>query len=107
VYWLHFVKTIVLAKCQTRCLNMLVRHHTVSTNHTSTIATSLGKFIYIVGTKRKFNFGAYVNEQTLKHVPIAFPSIICGVILNQHPDILVSTDVVSKRESPLSLHPKL
>jgi len=27
--WLHFVKTIVLARCQTRCLNMLVRHHSV------------------------------------------------------------------------------
>jgi len=28
--WLHFVKTIVLARCQTRCFNMLVRHHSVS-----------------------------------------------------------------------------
>ena len=27
--WLHFVKTIVLVRCQTRCLNMLVRHHSV------------------------------------------------------------------------------
>ncbi|XP_024636309.1 uncharacterized protein [Medicago truncatula] len=86
----------------------------VSTNHTSTIATGLGKFIYIVGTKGKFNFGAYVYEQTLKHaqtfsikMPISFPSIICGVILNQHPCILVSTDVVRKRKSPISLHPKL
>jgi len=28
--WLHFVKIIVLTKCQTRCLNMLVRYYSVS-----------------------------------------------------------------------------
>jgi hypothetical protein len=27
--WLHFVKTIVLARSKTRCLNMLVQHHIV------------------------------------------------------------------------------
>jgi len=27
--WLHFVKTRVLARCGTRCLDMLVRHHSV------------------------------------------------------------------------------
>lgn len=39
----------------------------VPTNHTSTIATGLGKFIYIVGTKATFDFGSYVFEQTMKH----------------------------------------
>jgi len=29
MYLLHFVKTIVLVRYQTRCLNMLVRHHSV------------------------------------------------------------------------------
>lgn len=27
--WLHFVKTSVLARCWTRCLDMLVRHRSV------------------------------------------------------------------------------
>jgi len=27
ICWLHFIKTLVIARCQTRCLNMLVRHH--------------------------------------------------------------------------------
>ncbi|XP_050894157.1 uncharacterized protein LOC127100891 [Lathyrus oleraceus] len=39
----------------------------VPTNHTSTITTGLGKFIYVVGTKTNFDFGDYVFEQTLKH----------------------------------------
>lgn len=49
--------------------------------HTSNIATGLGKFIYIVETKTKFDFGSYVFDQTMKHatsfavrMPIAFPS---------------------------------
>lgn len=32
----------------------------VPTNHTSNIATGLGKFIYIVGARSKFDFGSYV-----------------------------------------------
>ncbi|XP_050915153.1 uncharacterized protein LOC127130132 [Lathyrus oleraceus] len=83
----------------------------VPTNHTSTIVVGLGKFIYVVGTKTNFDFENYVFEQTFKHVgacvvkmPIAFCSLICGIILSQHPGILNSVDVASKRESPFSLH---
>jgi len=86
----------------------------VPTNHASTIATGLGKFIYVVGTKTKFDFGSYIFDQTVKHahsfaikMHVAFPSLLCEIILSQYPGILVSTDVASKRESPLSLHYKL
>jgi len=64
----------------------------VPTNHISTIAARLGRFIYIVETKTNFNFGSYVFEQTMKHdqtssikMPIAFPSLICAIFQNQHP----------------------
>ncbi|XP_058751023.1 uncharacterized protein LOC131624045 [Vicia villosa] len=67
----------------------------VPTNHTSTIAVGLGKFIYAVGTKTKFDYGTYIFDQTMRHagtsatkLPIAFPSLICGIILKQHPGIL-------------------
>ncbi|KAH1228668.1 hypothetical protein GmHk_10G028629 [Glycine max] len=86
----------------------------VPTNHTSTVATGLGKFLYAVGTKSKFNFGNYIFYQTVKHsesfavkLPIAFPTVLCGIMLSQHPNILNYTDSVMKRESPLSLHYKL
>ncbi|KAH1198522.1 hypothetical protein GmHk_18G052083 [Glycine max] len=86
----------------------------VPTNHTSTVATGLGKFLYAVGTKSKFNFGNYIFDQTVKHsesfavkLPIAFPTVLCGIMLSQHPNILNYTDSVMKRESPLSLHYKL
>ncbi|KAL5172479.1 hypothetical protein HKD37_16G045227 [Glycine soja] len=86
----------------------------VPTNHTSTVATGLGKFLYAIGTKSKFNFGNYIFDQTVKHsesfavkLPIAFPTILCGIMLSQHPNILNYTDSVMKRESPLSLHYKL
>ncbi|KAL5194277.1 hypothetical protein HKD37_20G056379 [Glycine soja] len=86
----------------------------VPTNHTSTVATGLGKFLYAVGTKSKFNFGNYIFDQTVKHsesfavkLPIAFPTVLCGIMLSQHPNILNYTDSVKKRESALSLHYKL
>lgn len=86
----------------------------VLTNHTSTIATCFGKFIYVVGIKTKFYFGSYVFEQTLRHastfamkMPIAFPSLICGIILSQHPRILITSDAAIKKESPLSLYYRL
>lgn len=38
---------------------------------------------------------------------IFFPSLICGIILNQQPKILMAIDSIKKIESPLSLHYKL
>ncbi|XP_058758616.1 uncharacterized protein LOC131631861 [Vicia villosa] len=86
----------------------------VLTNHTSTIVVDLGRFIYVVGTKTKFDYGTYIFDQTMRHVgtsatklPIAFPSLICGIILKQYPGILKAKDSVCKRESALSFHYKL
>ncbi|XP_050896264.1 uncharacterized protein LOC127103006 [Lathyrus oleraceus] len=86
----------------------------VSTNHISTITNTLGRFIFAVGTKRKFDYGRYIFDQIIKHattnavkLPIAFPSMICGIILNQHPGILCSNDLPSRRKPALSVHYKL
>ncbi|XP_050875114.1 uncharacterized protein LOC127078725 [Lathyrus oleraceus] len=86
----------------------------IPTYHTSTIFTSLGKFIYAVGTRIAFDFGKYIFEQVLKQafstavkMPICFQSLICGIILSQHPGILLPIDSVKKKDSPLSLHYKL
>ncbi|XP_050885318.1 uncharacterized protein LOC127089525 [Lathyrus oleraceus] len=86
----------------------------VPTNHKSTVAVMLGKFIYVVGTKAKFDYGSYIFYQTLKHAgsfsakgPIAFSSLIYGIILNQFPNILIENDSVKKRDSPMSFNHKL
>ncbi|XP_050889545.1 uncharacterized protein LOC127094811 [Lathyrus oleraceus] len=78
------------------------------------IATGLGKFIYIVGTKTKFDIGSYVFEKTLKHpstfavkMPITFPSLICGIVMSQHSGVLINSDATSKRESSISSHYRL
>jgi len=64
-----------------------------------------------VGTRTRFDIRNYVFNQTMKHVdfvavklPIAFPTLISGVIMSQHPTILYASNVLSKRESPLTLH---
>ncbi|XP_050916166.1 uncharacterized protein LOC127131280 [Lathyrus oleraceus] len=86
----------------------------VPTNHISTIANTLVRFIFAVGTKVKFDFGRFMFDQIIKHattnavkLPIAFPSMICGITLNQHPGILCSNDLPSRRKPTLSVHYKL
>ncbi|KAK2437436.1 hypothetical protein QL285_022331 [Trifolium repens] len=95
-------------------LNRIGTANWVPTTHTSDIATGLARFIYSVGTSTVFNYGAHIFEETVQHakswavrMPIAYPSLICGIILAQHPTILTADDEVSKRESPLDFHPRL
>ncbi|KAK2386424.1 hypothetical protein QL285_060323 [Trifolium repens] len=95
-------------------LNRISTANWVPTTHTSDIATGLARFIYSVGTGTMFNYGAHIFDETVQHgkswairMPIAFPSLICSIILAQHPSILTADDEVSKRESPLDFHPRL
>ncbi|XP_050877005.1 uncharacterized protein LOC127080746 [Lathyrus oleraceus] len=72
------------------------------------------KFIFAVGTKVKFDYGRFMFDQIIKHATtnavklrISFPSMICGIILNQHPGILCSNDLPSRRKPALAVHYKL
>ncbi|XP_050875909.1 uncharacterized protein LOC127079567 [Lathyrus oleraceus] len=47
----------------------------VPTNHKSTVAVMLGKFIYAVGTKANFDYGSYIFDQTMKHAGKHVPDI--------------------------------
>jgi hypothetical protein len=80
-------------------LNRIGTVNWVPTTHTSDIATSLARFVYAVGTGTEFNYGAHIFEETVQHakswavrMPIAYPSLICGIILAQHPTILTTDD---------------
>ncbi|MCI25855.1 envelope-like protein, partial [Trifolium medium] len=73
-------------------LNKIAAINWVPTTHSSDVATGLGRFIYAVGTKTPFDFGSYIFDQTIQHakslavkMPIAFPTLLCSIILNQHP----------------------
>ncbi|KAI5404842.1 hypothetical protein KIW84_051853 [Lathyrus oleraceus] len=86
----------------------------VPTNHISTISISLGRIIHEIGTRINYDFGKFIFDQTIRHastnavkLPIAFPSIICGIILSQQPGILNTNDMPSKRKPHLSIHYKL
>jgi len=86
----------------------------VPTTHSLDVSTGLGKFIYVVGTQVKMDFGRYIFDQTVKHantdvvrLPIAFPSLMCSIMLDQHPGLITAVDLPKKRESPLTIHQKL
>ncbi|KAK2428719.1 hypothetical protein QL285_027218 [Trifolium repens] len=95
-------------------LNRIGAVNWVPTSHTSTIATSLAKFIYAIGTGADVDFGSLIFDQIVEHgkswavkLVIAFPSLIYGIILDQHTNILLPGDVPCKRESPMTLSYKL
>ncbi|PNX67276.1 envelope-like protein, partial [Trifolium pratense] len=95
-------------------LNRIGSTNWVPTNHATNVATSLGRFIYVVGTKVDYDYGSFIFDQTMKHIrstavkmPIAFPSLLCGIILDQYPDIKVVTDTPKKRETAFTFHHKL
>ncbi|KAK2454193.1 hypothetical protein QL285_001782 [Trifolium repens] len=95
-------------------LNRIGAVNWVPTSHTSTIATSLAKFIYAIGTGATVDFGSLIFYQIVEHgkswavkLVIAFPSLISGIILDQHPNILFPEDVPCKRESPMTFSYKL
>ncbi|XP_045810756.1 uncharacterized protein LOC123905167 [Trifolium pratense] len=95
-------------------LNRVAAHNWVPTTHSGDVARGLGKFIYAVGTKAKFDYGSYFFHETLSHAmtyavekPVAFPTLLCNVILEQHLDILRSTDVPCTRKGGLTIEQRL
>ncbi|PNX85094.1 envelope-like protein, partial [Trifolium pratense] len=95
-------------------LNRVAAHNWVPTTHSGDVVRGLGKFIYAVSTKAKFDYGTYFFHETLSHAvtyavekPIAFPTLLCNVILEQHPNILRSTDVPCKRKGKLTIEQRL
>ncbi|KAK2369117.1 hypothetical protein QL285_082270 [Trifolium repens] len=72
------------------------------------------KMIYLIGTKKKINFGDHVFNQTMKHaktyavkLPIGFPCLITGMILRQYPNILYADEAPTKKPQVLSFDYKL
>ena len=53
-----------------------------------------------------FKIIRHASTNTVK-LPISFPSIICGIILSQQPEILNTNVIPSRRKPPLSIHYKL
>ncbi|MCI13741.1 envelope-like protein, partial [Trifolium medium] len=95
-------------------LNRIAAANWVPTRHSSDIVTGLGKLIYMIGTGTKFNAGQYIFNQIVQHAktsvtkqPIAFPTILCEIILSQHPSIRYDGESSKARESTLTIHQKL
>ncbi|XP_045822302.1 uncharacterized protein LOC123915204 [Trifolium pratense] len=91
-------------------LNKIGAANWVPTTHSNSVATGLAKFIYAIGTSTAFDYGTHIFNATILHgsstavkMPIAFPTLICGIILSQHPDICTNSDVPVPRPSALTI----
>ncbi|CAJ2638250.1 unnamed protein product [Trifolium pratense] len=91
-------------------LNKIGAANWVPTTHSNSVATGLAKFIYAIGTSTVFDYGTHIFNATILHgssttvkMPIAFPTLICDIILSQHPDICTKSDVPVPRPSALTM----
>jgi len=82
--------------------------------HLSDIATGLAKFFYAIGIKAKMDLGRIIFDQIVKHaktdavrLSIAFPTLLCSIMFDQHPRLITADDLPKKREFPLTIHHKL
>ncbi|KAA0065488.1 putative gag-pol polyprotein [Cucumis melo var. makuwa] len=84
----------------------------IPSTHASIISTTLGHFVYLVGTRVKVNVGKFIFNHLLRHVdtfaihiPICFPRLLSGFILSQQPTILTPLDTVgtTPRIIPVSM----
>ncbi|XP_057426121.1 uncharacterized protein LOC130719516 [Lotus japonicus] len=95
-------------------LNRIGAANWAPTKHTSNVSSGLAKLIYLIGTKAKFDFGAYVFDQTVKHaetlavkLPIGFPYLISEIILSQQPQIVTADEFPNKKASALTVDHRL
>ncbi|KAK2374760.1 hypothetical protein QL285_075700 [Trifolium repens] len=95
-------------------LNRIGAANWAPTNHGSGITPMLAKMVFLIGTKKKINFGDHVLNQTMKHaetyavkLPIAFPCLITGMILSQYPNILYPDKAPTKKPQVQSFDYKL
>ncbi|TYK29845.1 flocculation protein FLO11-like [Cucumis melo var. makuwa] len=84
----------------------------IQSTHASTISTSLGYFVYLVGTGVKVNVGEFIFNHLLRHVDtfsihilICFARILSGFLLAQQSTILTLLDTIgtAPRVIPLSM----
>ncbi|CAJ2659431.1 unnamed protein product [Trifolium pratense] len=91
-------------------LNKIVAANWVPTTHSNSVATGLAKLIYAIGTSTVFDYDTYIFNATILHgsstaikMPIAFPTLICDIILSQHPGICTESDVPVTRPSAFTM----
>lgn len=90
----------------TKVYNVLFRiavHNWVPTTHRAGMNQNQGRFLFHVGTGRKFNFGEFVFEKVVSlaeseliKAPIVYPILIYGIIKKQKQNVATKMDSVIK-----------
>ncbi|GAA0165818.1 hypothetical protein LIER_40063 [Lithospermum erythrorhizon] len=67
-----------------------------------------------MGTEHVLNVGKVICVQVVDHAktgaklkPIGFPSLICSLLITQHPTVLMKEDGIGKDAKPLTISDKL
>ncbi|GAA0174989.1 hypothetical protein LIER_28256 [Lithospermum erythrorhizon] len=78
------------------------------------VSEALGRMLYVMGTEHVLNVGKIIFDQIVDHVktgaklkPIGLPSLICSLLITQHPTVLKKEDGIGEDAKPLTISDKL
>ncbi|GAA0140970.1 hypothetical protein LIER_02219 [Lithospermum erythrorhizon] len=86
----------------------------VPTSNNKNVSEALGRMLFLMGTEHVLNVGKIIFYQIVDDVktgaklkPIGFPSLICSLLITQHPNILRKEDGLGEDAKPLTISDKL
>ncbi|GAA0142847.1 hypothetical protein LIER_35644 [Lithospermum erythrorhizon] len=72
------------------------------------------RILYVMGSQQDLDFGRVIFDQIVDHSrtgakmkPIEFPSLICSILIHQHPEVLKAGDGLGEDAKPLTITYKL
>lgn len=108
--WPHNPQTIPASKLTQiyRALFKILIHNWMPSKHRAAVTQAQGRFLYHIGTGRKFNFGKFVFDKLISGAEssivkglMCYPSLIYGIIKKQKQDVVISKDMVQSSKRPL------
>ncbi|GAA0149462.1 hypothetical protein LIER_08624 [Lithospermum erythrorhizon] len=86
----------------------------VPTSNNTNVTEALGIMLYVMGTEHVLNVGKIIFDQIVDHAktgaklkPIGFPSLICSLLITQHPTVLKKEDGLREDTKSLIISDKL
>ncbi|GAA0149080.1 transmembrane signal receptor [Lithospermum erythrorhizon] len=86
----------------------------VPTSNNTNVSETVGKVLYVMGSDQHLNIGKVIFDQivdqsktSVKLKPIAFPSLICSLLITQHLHVLKKGDDLGEDDNSLTISEKL
>ncbi|GAA0144734.1 hypothetical protein LIER_35997 [Lithospermum erythrorhizon] len=84
------------------------------TSNNTNVSEAMGRMLYVMESDQQLNIGKVIFDQMVDHSrtgaklkPIGFPSLICSMLVTQHPNVLKKEDGLGEDAKSLTISDKL